>query len=168
MRGIVLSAAVLAGALSIGQETAASTGSVSCPAQAVMHLPGVPEEVVYGGGPAILMEVGGESGARISIARSAPDSEGWRGQKFPWLVRDSYRGPLTITGRRVDRAGEVRFAHGYGQHLRRLTFPRDDRNPPVHGYYVLPAAALFRSAGCYAFKAAGEGFQEHLVLRVVG
>jgi len=168
MRRVVLCAAALVGALSVGQETAASAGSLSCAAQPVMHLPGFPEEFVVGKGPAVLMEVGGEHGARIGIAQSTPDSEGWRGQKVPWLVRDSYHGPLTITGRRVDRPGEVRFAHGYGQHLRTLTFGRDDRNPPVHGYYELPGDALFRSPGCYAFQATGQGFQEHLVLRVVG
>ena len=167
MRGALLLAAVLVTGLLLGQETASSAGSLSCAAQPVTHLPWLSAEVVSGGGPAVLMEVGGERGARISIAQSAADSEGWRGQKAPWLVRDSYRGPLTITGRRVDRAGEVRFALGYGQHLRTLTFERDDRNPPVHGYYALPAEALFRSPGCYEFQATGKGFREHLVLRVV-
>jgi hypothetical protein len=168
MRGVLVSAAVLVSALSVGHETAASAGAVSCVAQPVMHLPGFPEQVVYGDGPAVLVEVGGERGARISIAQSTPDNEGWRGQKTPWLVRDSYHGPLTITGRRVDREGEVRFARGYGQHLRTLTFERDDRNPAVHGYYELPAEALFRSPGCYAFQATGNGFQERLVVRVIG
>jgi hypothetical protein len=168
MRGVLIPTVVLVIALSVGQETAASARSVTCSAQPVMHVPSFREEIVYGDGPAVLVEVGGERGARISIAQSAPDNEGWRGQKAPWLVRDSYHGPLTITGRRVDRAGEVLFARGYGQHLRTLTFGRDDRNQPVHGYYVLPAEALFRSPGCYAFQATGKGFQEHLILRIVG
>lgn len=73
-----------------------------------------------------------------------------------------------MTASRIDRPGQVRFGHTYGQHLRKLTFTRDDRNPPVHGYYGLPSDTLFRSTGCYAFRVTGRGFKEHLVILVVG
>lgn len=129
---------------------------------------GVPQEVVEGNGPALLMEVGGAHGSRISIAGSSPDTLGWRGQKTPWLVRKEYRGPITVTAGRIDRPAQVRFALVHGQHLRSLVFGRDDRNPPLHGYYDLPSAALFRSTGRYAFTVSGGGFRERLVVRVVG
>ena len=106
-------------------------------------------------------------GARISLVHSVADKLGWLGQKTPWLVLARYRGPITVTGKRIDQAGEVRFAHAFGQHLRKLTFNKDDRNPPAHGYYGLPSSTLFRSAGCYTFRVTGRSFAERLVIRVV-
>jgi hypothetical protein len=120
-----------------------------------------------GDGPVSLALVGGQRRARISIAQSEPDSQGWRGQKTPWLVRKSYRGRITVTARRIDRSGRVRFAFVYGQHLRTLRFDTDDRTPPIGGYYGLPSATLFRSTGCYAFRVTGRRFAERLVVRVV-
>lgn len=126
------------------------------------------QTLVVGHGPVLLVAVAGHGQARLSIAHSAPDKLGWRGQKTPWLVRTSYRGPVTVTAHRIDRPGKVRLAYVYGQHLPKLVFPHDNYAPPVNGYYGLPSDALFRSTGCYAFNVSGRGFAERLVVRVVG
>ena len=123
--------------------------------------------MVVGDGPVALGLVGGQRQARISIAHAVSDKQGWRGQKTPWLVRKGYRGPIIVTAKRIDRPGQVRFALVYGQHLRKLTYAQDDRNPPTHGYFGLPSATLFRSTGCYAFRLTGRSFAERLVVRVV-
>jgi hypothetical protein len=167
MRGLLISVAALASAGAAAHTPASAPSSVCGVVQPVGHVAGLREEVVIGGGPAMLMEVAGERGAKISIARSTADSEGWRGQKTPWLVRKSYRGPIMVTASSLEHAREVRFAHVYGQHLTTLSFARDDRNRPVNGYYELPSDTLFRSTGCYAFRVTGRGFTEHLVVRVV-
>lgn len=131
------------------------------------HVHGYRESLVAGDGPVLLIPIGGHGRARISLAHSLPDKLGWRGQKTPWLVRKSYRGPISVTARRIDSSGQVRFALVYGQHLRKLTYAEDDRSPPVHGYYGLPSATLFRTTGCYAFRVSGRDFAERLVIRVV-
>jgi hypothetical protein len=135
--------------------------------QRLRQVHGYRETLLAGDGPVLLMLVGGERRPEISIARSPTDKLGWRGQKTPWLVRMTYRGPLTITARRIDRPGQVRFALGYGQHLRKLAYPHDDYARPDHGFYGLPSTTLFRSAGCYAFHLAGRSFTERIVVRVV-
>lgn len=131
------------------------------------HVDGIPGEMVEGAGPVLLMEVGGERGSRISLAGAAADKLGWRGQKTPWLARTNYRGPIVVTAKRIDGVGPVRFARVYGQHLRKLVFNRDDRNRPIHGYYPLPSATLFRSTGCYTFHISGSSFKERLLVRVI-
>ena len=135
-------------------------------AQREVRLPGT-RHALEGSGP-VLLELSGDHGARLSIAQSVADRLGWRGQKTPWLVRKSYRGPVVVTARRIDRRGQVRFAYVYGQHLRELDFSRDDRSPPVRGFYELPSDSLFHSSGCYAFRVTGKQFRERLVVRVVG
>jgi hypothetical protein len=132
----------------------------------VRHVPHV-GWIVVGDGPVSLGLVGGQRRARISIAQSVRDKQGWRAQKTPWLVRRAYRGPVIVTARRIDGPGQVRLAYVYGQHLRRLAFARDNVSPPTHGYYLLPSGALFRSTGCYAFDVTGRHFSERLVVRVV-
>lgn len=122
--------------------------------------------VVVGAGP-VRLGLFQTRRAEISIAQSEPDRKGWRGQKTPWYVPKIYRGSVTVTARRIDRPGQVRFAFGYGQHLRKLAFTRDNVHPPVAGFYLLPSAALFRSTGCYAFNVSGRRFSERLVVRVV-
>ena len=171
----LLLAAALSGWLVVGLGAtpvlgaAASTTRLSTcgDSQRLRQVQGYREKLLAGGGPVLLMLVGGERRPRISIAQSPTDKLGWRGQKTPWLVRRSYRGPLAITARRIDRPGQVRFALGYGQHLRRLAYSHDDYARPAHGFYGLPSTTLFRSTGCYAFHLTGKSFTERLVVRVV-
>jgi hypothetical protein len=72
---------------------------------------------VAGSGPVYVMSVGGEPAASLSIAASQRDSEGWRGQKAPWISSPRYSGPILIRGARLDAPGGVRFARSTGQHL---------------------------------------------------
>lgn len=124
--------------------------------------------MVVGRGPVSLALVGFARRAEIDIAQSQPDKLGWRGQKAPWMVRNTYRGPVSVTARRIDRPGQVRLAFGYGQHLRKLVFGyKELQSNPVDRFFMMPSEALFRSAGCYAFDVSGRSFSEHLVVRVV-
>ena len=175
MKGLVLAAVVLGGSLVVGLGGApgpaaaplATRPSTCGDSQPLRQVQGYREKLVDGDGPVLLMLVGGQRRARISIAQSLPDKLGWRGQKTPWLVRKSYSGPLTITASWIDRPGQVRFAIGYGEHLRTLAYRRDDQARPSHDYYALPSTTLFRSTGCYAFHLTGRSFAERLVVRVV-
>jgi hypothetical protein len=106
----------------------------------------------------------------ISIALSAHDSLGWQGQKTPWAVRRSYSGPILVRGARIGRRGQVRFAYGYGDHLRELHWDvgADQGLPPDPGYRFLASETLFRAPGCYAFQIDGTSFSKVIVVRVTG
>jgi hypothetical protein len=71
-----------------------------------------------GRGPVYLIGVGRADPATINMNFSFPDSQGWYAQKTPlWVSRD-YGGALLVRAARIDRRGPVRFAKGYGEHLR--------------------------------------------------
>jgi hypothetical protein len=116
-----------------------------------------------GRGPTYLI-----GGGRISIALSARDSLGWYGQKTPWAIRRSYAGPILVRGARIDRRGQVRFAYGYGDHLRELQWDAgaDQGLPPDPRFRFLASGTLFRAAGCYAYQIDGISFSEIVVVRV--
>jgi hypothetical protein len=116
-----------------------------------------------GRGPAYLI-----GGGRISIALSARDSLGWYGQKTPWAIRRSYGGPILVRGARIDRRGQVRFAHGYGDHLRELQWDAgaDQGLPADPSFRFLASGTLFRAAGCYAYQIDGTSFSKIVVVRV--
>jgi hypothetical protein len=111
----------------------------------------------------------------IDISLSQVDAKGWRGQKTPWIVPATYRGPVLIRGRRIDRPGVMRFAKGYGDHLDELRF-RTGESSGVRGriqglpgrYRLLASATLLRAPGCYAFQVDGASFSSVIVMRVRG
>jgi hypothetical protein len=90
-----------------------------------------------------LITVGGAG--TISIALSARDGLGWFEQKTPWLIDRSYDGPVLVRGARIGRRGQVRFAHGHGEHLRELQWEAgaDQGLPPDPTYRFLASATLF-------------------------
>jgi hypothetical protein len=102
------------------------------------------------------------------IYLGSADAKGWRGQKTPWLVPIDYDGPVLVRGARVDRAGPVRFAKGYGQHLTELRYASGENNGTSAGHRFLASASLFRTAGCYAFQVDGTSFSRVIVMRVRG
>jgi hypothetical protein len=112
----------------------------------------------------------------IDISQSPVDAKGWRGQKTPWLLPASYRGPVLIRAARVDAAGPaVALAKAYGDHLDELRFRTGESNGArgrIQGlpgrYRLLASASLFRSAGCYAFQIDGSSFSSVVVVRVKG
>ena len=126
--------------------------------------------------PVYLMNVGSAPvPGTIDISLSQVDDKGWRGQKTPWIVPATYRGPVLIRGRRIDHPGEMRFAKGYGDHLDELRFRTGESNG-VRGrsqglpgrYRLLASATLFRAPGCYAFQIDGASFSSVIVMRVRG
>lgn len=126
--------------------------------------------------PVYLMNVGSAPvPGTIDISLSQVDNKGWRGQKTPWIVPATYRGPVLIRGRRIGHPGEMRFAKGYGDHLDELRFRTGESNG-VRGriqglpgrYRLLASATLFRAPGCYAFQIDGASFSSVLVMRVRG
>lgn len=110
----------------------------------------------------------------IDISQSLADDKGWRGQKTPWLVPASYRGPVLIRAARIDATGpSVALAKGYGDHLAELRFRSGESNGArgrIQGlpgrYRFLASSALFRSEGCYAFQVDGLSFSSVVVVRV--
>ena len=120
-------------------------------------------QTLTGRGPAYLI-----GGGTISIALSARDSLGWYGQKTPWAIRRSYAGPILVRGARIGRRGQVRFAYGYGDHLRELQWDAgaDQGLPPDPRFRFLASGTLVRAAGCYAYQIDGTSFSEIVVVRV--
>jgi len=104
----------------------------------------------------------------IDISQSQTDALGWRGQKTPWAVRWRYQGRVLIRGQRIDEVGPVRFAVGYGQHLKELRWPAGRSVHPKGAYRFWAAGTLFRSPGCYAFQADGTSFSTVVVMHVTG
>jgi hypothetical protein len=119
-----------------------------------------------GRGPAYLIGNGNVPAGVIDISQLAPDSRGWLGQKTPWAVSSRYRGPVLIRGVRIDQPGDVRFATGYGQHLRELRWPSGVDVGRGGAFRSFASSTLFRSAGCYAFQADGASFSTVVVMRV--
>jgi hypothetical protein len=70
-----------------------------------------------GRGPVFLVSL---DNATVRMNFSFPDGRGWYAQKTPWVISRQYDGPLLVRGARLDRRGGVRFARGYGEHLREL------------------------------------------------
>ena len=137
-----------------------------CPMSPSASAPWRTGQPLIGRGPVYLVGVGGAPG--ISIALSARDALGWYGQKTPWVIDRSYAGPILVRGARIGRRGQVRFAHGYGDHLRELQWDAnvDQGSPPNPNYRFLASATLFRSPGCYAFQIDGTVFSKIIVVRV--
>lgn len=158
---------MVVGGVTLGSSAAPSALPLSqCGVSQVRHVARV-GWVVVGAGPVSLGLIQTRH-AVVSIAQSVPDRQGWRGQKTPWFVPKTYRGYVTVAAHRIDGRSPVRFAFGYGQHLRNLVFggSRLRANPAGHFFFV-PSATLFRSTGCYAFHVSGRRFSERLVVRVV-
>jgi hypothetical protein len=108
--------------------------------------------------------------ATIFMNFAYPDGQGWYAQKTPWLISREYDGPLLVRGARIDRRGQVRFARGYGEHLRELYWDAgaDQSLPPNPDYRFLASATLVRARGCYAFQVDAESFSRVIVMRVRG
>jgi hypothetical protein len=123
-----------------------------------------------GRGPVFLVGVGGADAATINMIFSYPDELGWYAQKTPWWISREYDGPLLVRGARIDRRGPVRFAYGYGEHLRELYWPAgaDQSLPQNPDYRFLASATLVRARGCYAFQVDGTSFSRVIVMRVRG
>jgi hypothetical protein len=127
-----------------------------------------PMPFVQGRGPVALQDVPPVAGPFIDVGGSQPDELGYRGEKTPWLVRDTYRGSLLIRGRKLDGTSRIRFAKGYGDHLTELSWSTVDQGKNhYHGWYGLPSATLVRQLGCYGFQIDGTSFSEHIIVRVV-
>ena len=121
-----------------------------------------------GRGPVYLLGVGGARPGTITIDWSLPDSPGWYGQKTPWMISRPYGGPILVRGARIGRRGQVRFAYGYGDHLRELDWPAgaDQAPAPDPNFRFLASATSFRAPGCYAYQIDGTSFSEIIVVRV--
>lgn len=139
-----------------------------CPVSRGRQIPGWQGQTLNGRGPAFLVGVGNAPAGVIDISQSETDAQGWRGQKTPWAVRWRYQGPVLIRGGRIDQSGAVRFAKGYGQHLKELRWPAHRSVAPKGAYRVEASATLFRSPGCYAFQADGTSFSTVVVMQVTG
>ncbi len=122
---------------------------------------------VAGPGPVYVMSVGGERAGSVSIGGARPDSQGWRGQKAPWIAAPRYGGPILIRGARIDAPGAVRFARGFGEHVRAL-YQRRGQSVQPNGWRVWPSLLLVRSPGCYALQVDGLSFSRVIVIRVHG
>jgi hypothetical protein len=71
-----------------------------------------------------------------------------------------------IRGARIDHAGSIRFAKGYGQHLRELRFTAGENNGIQGKWRFLASTSLFRAKGCYAFQIDGTTFSRVITMRV--
>jgi hypothetical protein len=81
-------------------------------------------------------------------------------QKVQWMSRPTYKGGVTVTGHRLDAVGPALFGHGVPPDQESLSW----KVPGVNGFFE-PGAAGVRSAGCYQWEIAGDGFTETIVFR---
>jgi hypothetical protein len=102
-----------------------------------------------GRGPAFLVAL---DPATIYMNFAFPDERGWYAQKTPWVISREYEGALLVRAARIDRRGPVRFARGYGEHLRELYWEAgaDQSLVPEPEYRFLASSTLVRARGCYA------------------
>jgi hypothetical protein len=137
-----------------------------CPINPSHNSPWGNGQRLVGRGPAYLITVGGAGSTSIAI--SVRDKLGWYGQKTPWVVERSYNGSILVRGARIGRRGQVRFAHGYGEHLEELQWEAgaDQGSPPDSNYRFLASTMLVRAPGCYAFQIDGDSFSKIIVVRV--
>jgi hypothetical protein len=120
-----------------------------------------------GRGPAFLVSL---DKATVRMNFSYPDGGGWYAQKTPWVISREYDGPVLVRGARLDRRGGVRFARGYGEHLRELYWDAgaDQSLVPDPNYRFLASSTLVRARGCYGFQVDGDSFSRVIVVRVRG
>lgn len=88
---------------------------------------------------------------------SRTDDGTWRA-KVAWIARPEYRGPALVRGRRIDAAGDVRFAPGGGPTTAELRFEYDTRvraEGSDEGWRFLPSTVVIGAPGCYGFQIDG-------------
>jgi hypothetical protein len=128
--------------------------------------PGTPMGITDAG-PAHFMSVGGEPPASVGISWTPLDPKHYKGQKAPWIIGRTYRGPVLIRGTRLDAPGPVRFSQGGDQRLTALYLRRGERVQPS-GRRVLGSLLLVRTPGCYGLQVDGLTFSQTIVVRVHG
>jgi hypothetical protein len=118
-----------------------------------------------GSGPVYALAVGGAPAGTLRVDAVYRDGHGWVGQKAPWLIAPTYRGPVLIRGARIDAPGAMRFAFGTGQHLVGLRIARHTELQPS-GWRAVPALTLVRGSGCYAYQVDGTTFSHVIVIKI--
>ncbi len=109
----------------------------------------------FGSGP-VFAVVYGATSDRIPFPTPWPDSV--YAQKVPWMSRPSYTGNVSVHGRRLDEPGQALFGVGVPPDMTALHW----KFPAITGN-LQPGSAGVRSAGCYEWDVAGDGFQEKIV-----
>jgi hypothetical protein len=143
-----------------------------CPrTRSVRSVPGI--AAALGRGPAYPT-----IGSRTGVAYIGPHSDtahigDWYFRKTIWTVDAKYQGPLLLRGRRIDRAGPLRFqAYGPPSLARshaELRWPArwPTENRTASGWRQLPGATVLRGPGCYAFQADGLTFTTVIVFQAI-
>ena len=173
---------VLVGALVVGAPAPGDGGSLHRPLH-LRHVPhGAPCPVSKGhvklfgpgtpmgitdAGPAHFMSVGGAPPAVVDISWTPLDPKRYEGQKAPWIIDRTYRGPVLIRGMRLDAPGPVRFSEGGDRRVSALYLGRGERVQPS-GRRVLAALLLVQAPGCYGLQVDGLTFSQTIVVRVRG
>ena len=105
---------------------------------------------MLGSGPA--RPVGLGPTATLGIAPAANfGSTAWGGNKVLWaLAADA--GPAIIRGRRLDRAGDVRFDNGDLPAREKVLDPTGHRSPLSGGWFDFPGYTRVEGPGCYAYQ----------------
>jgi hypothetical protein len=93
---------------------------------------------------------------------------GWYLHKTLWAISPHYSGPVLIRGRRVDRAGLVRFGGDAPTprgmvHASTPAFRMTADTTREWRYY--PTETLLRTPGCYAFQVDGTDFSFVVIFR---
>jgi hypothetical protein len=101
----------------------------------------------------------------VAITRPlGPSLGGWYYIKTIWIAPPAFHGPVLVRGRRLDRAGDVRFSHGFRragnfrelrlQFERRITDWKEAKGPR----YTVVA-----EPGCFGLQVDGPAFSRTLV-----
>jgi hypothetical protein len=78
--------------------------------------------------------------------------------KVAWIARPEYTGPALIRGKRLDAAGDVRFAPGGAPIASELRFEYDTGIRAAgsnEGWRFLPSTVVIATTGCYGFQIDG-------------
>jgi len=86
-----------------------------------------------------------------------PRPKNWLGVKVLWKISTAYRGPVWISGSRVNSSESMKFSGGAA--VSRVLHFR------AHGAW--PSQSFVPEPGCYAWHIRGRGFHLTLVFRAV-
>lgn len=124
---------------------------------------------VGGAGPIYVS--GWDADGLHALRGRSPATDGWYYVKQLWIAIPDYRDPALVRGRRLDGAGELRFADSFGpgvvtpEMARRLGEPHG--TGPTGGMRIWGGYTLLATPGCYAYQVDGTSFSEVVVFEVV-
>jgi hypothetical protein len=128
--------------------------------------------VALGNGPVrpLVARTGGDLKQGVVPFSRSQGTTGWWVEKIDWFSLPSYRGPILIRGRRLDRAGEIAFGGEPPAGEPELVDPQLPPGPSANGtdgWREWPGGNLIPALGCYGFQIDGTNFSTVIAFKAV-